>query len=298
MGRTVLVVGSMASAMLLAYVAILLDTTPSVAKKRTVTLVGAGDVATCDSSADRRTAKLLPETKGTIFTLGDHAYPHGTRAQFRSCYGPTWGKYKKRTKPAMGNHDYPTSTAKPYFDYFGRKAGPHGRGYYSYDRGRWHIVALNSMCEEVEGCGARSRQAHWLRKNLRKHRARCTLAYFHHPLFSSGEHGNEPMMRPIWRILYRANADVVVNGHDHDYERFAPQTPRGARRPKQGIREFVVGTGGAERRPFRAIKPHSEARNAHTSGVLKLKLRSRSYHWRFVPVTGRSYTDSGKDRCH
>ena len=298
MRRLVLVVGSMASAMVLAYVATVLEATPGVGKPRTVTLVGAGDIARCGFGGDGATAKLLGKISGTVFTLGDNAYPEGTSEQFRECYDPTWGKYKRRTKPAAGNHDYLTSEARPYFDYFGRKAGKAGRGYYSYDRGSWHIVALNSNCEEVGGCGARSRQVRWLRRDLRKHRVRCTLAYFHHPLFSSGEHGNVPMMRRFWRILFRANADVVVNGHDHDYERFAPQGPSGARRQKRGIREFVVGTGGAERRPFRAIKRHSQARNARTSGVLKLKLSSGSYRWRFVPIAGRSYTDSGKDRCH
>ena len=222
----------------------------------------------------------------------------GTRAQFRHCYDRTWGKYKKRTKPAAGNHEYYTSGARPYFDYFGRRAGKPGKGYYSYDRGSWHIVALNSNCARAGGCGAHSPQGRWLRRNLRKHRARCTLAYFHHPLFSSGEHGNQTKTRPIWRALYRANADVILSGHDHDYERFAPQRPDGTRNPRRGIREFVVGTGGAERGPFGTIQPHSQARNARTYGVLKLKLRSRSYRWRFVPVAGRIFTDSGKDRCH
>jgi hypothetical protein len=298
MRRLVLIVGSIASAMVLACVAILLEAAPGVGKPRTVTLVGAGDIARCGVAADRATANLVREIPGTVFTLGDNVYPDGASAHFRDCYGPTWGKFKGRTKPTLGNHDYHNSTARPYFDYFGAKAGPRGRGYYSYDRGSWHIVALNSNCAKVGGCGFRSRQGRWLRRNLAKHRARCTLAYFHHPLFSSGEHGNEPAMRPIWRILFRANADVVVNGHDHDYERFAPQGPSGARRLKRGIREFVVGTGGAEHRPFDAIKPHSRARNAHTSGVLKLRLSSGSYHWRFVPIAGRSYTDSGEDRCH
>jgi hypothetical protein len=299
MRKTVLVVGSMALAMLLACVATVLTAEPGLGKKkRTVTLVGAGDIASCDSSADRRTAKLLGKMRGTVFTLGDNAYPHGTRAQFENCYGRTWGKYKKRTRPAVGNHEYDTPGAKPYFGYFGRRAGKPSKGYYAYDRGSWHIVALNSNCEEVGGCGARSPQRRWLRRNLRKHPARCTLAYFHHPLFSSGEHGNQTEVRPLWRTLYRAKADVILNGHDHDYERFAPQRPGGKKDRRRGIREFVVGTGGAERRPFGAIEPHSQARNARTSGVLKLRLGPGSYRWRFVPVAGRTFTDSGKDRCH
>jgi acid phosphatase type 7 len=262
-------------------------------------LVAVGDISSCANDNDEATAKLLGGIRGTtILTLGDEAYEHGTRAQFRHCYRPTWGEYKKHTKPTTGNHEYQTSGAKPYFDYFGRRAGKPGKGYYAYDRGSWHLVALNSNCARAGGCGAHSPQGRWLRRNLRKHRARCTLTYFHHPLFSSGEHGNQTKTRPIWRALYRANADVVLSGHDHDYERFAPQRPDGTRNPRRGIREFVVGTGGAERRPFGTIQPHSQARNARTSGVLKLKLRSRSYRWRFVPVAGRTFTDSGKDRCH
>jgi hypothetical protein len=298
MRKSVLVVGSMVSAMLLACMAAALTAVPGVGQPRTATLVGAGDIAGCDYRTDRATARLLGKTPGTVFTLGDNAYPDGTSAQFRHCYDRTWGKYKKRTKPAAGNHEYYSSGAKPYFDYFGRRAGKPGKGYYAYDRGSWHIVVLNSNCARAGGCGAHSPQGRWLRRNLRKHRARCTLAYFHHPLFSSGEHGNQTKTRPIWRALYRANADVVLNGHDHDYERFAPQRPDGTRNPRRGIREFVVGTGGAERRPFGTIQPHSQARNARTSGVLKLKLRSRSYRWRVVPVAGGTFTDSGKDRCH
>jgi acid phosphatase type 7 len=297
MGRTVLVVASMASAMLLACEAIVLTAKPGLGKSRTVTLVGAGDIARCGVGTDGSTARLLRKTRGTVFTLGDNAYPDGNRAQFRNCYDPTWGKYKKRTKPAVGNHEYNTSEARPYFNYFGRKAGKPSRGYYSYDRGSWHIVVLNSNCEEV-GCRSRSRQVRWLRRNLANNRERCTLAYFHHPLFSSGEHGNQTKVRPIWRVLYRANADVILSGHDHNYERFAPQRPDGTRNRRRGIREFVVGTGGAERRPFGKIKRHSQVRNRRTPGVLKLKLGSGSYRWRFIPVERKSFTDSGRDRCH
>jgi acid phosphatase type 7 len=296
MGKTVLVVGSIALATLLAYLAVP-DPVSGAGKKRAVTLVGAGDIARCKFAADRATARLLREIPGTVFTLGDNAYPDGTAEDFRECYDPTWGKYKRRTKPAAGNHEYNTSEARPYFEYFGRKAGKPGRGYYAYDRGSWHIVVLNSNCEEV-GCGARSRQGRWLRRNLAKHRTRCTLAYFHHPLFSSGEHGNQTKVRRIWRKLYRANADVILSGHDHNYERFAPQKPNGTKYRPRGIRQFVVGTGGAERRPFDKIQPHSQVRNARTSGVLKLKLRSGSYRWKFVPVASKSFTDSGTDHCH
>jgi hypothetical protein len=297
MNRTVLVVGSMASAMLLACTVAVLTAMPGFGKARTVTLVGAGDIATCDSRADHATARLLGKIRGTVFTLGDNAYPDGTRAQFRLCYGPTWGKYKKRTKPAVGNHEYDTRRARPYFDYFGAKAGPRGRGYYSYDRGRWHIVVLNSNCEEVR-CGARSRQAHWLRKNLRKHRARCTLAYLHHPLYASGRGYDTPEVRRFWAILHKRDADVVLSGHAHRYERYAPITPRG-KRSDRGIRQFIVGTGGAPGGNQKGPNdPRVRAKKIGAPGVLKLRLGPGSYRWKFVPVAGRTFTDAGKDRCH
>jgi Calcineurin-like phosphoesterase len=192
MRKTVLVVASMASAMMLACVAAVLIAGPGFGQPRTVTLVGAGDIAGCDFGADGATARLLGEIPGTVLNLGDSAYPDGTRAQFRRCYDPTWGEYKERTKPVPGNHDYFTPGAKPYFDYFGKVAGEPDEGYYSYDRGSWHIVALNSNCEEVGGCGADSPQAHWLRRDLLEHPAGCSLAYFHHPLYASGTGYDSP----------------------------------------------------------------------------------------------------------
>jgi hypothetical protein len=219
--KTAFAVGTMASAMLLACAAAALTAMPSFGKARTVTLVGAGDIARCDDRSDRATARLLGKIRGTVFTLGDNAYPDGTRAQFRGCYGHTWGKYKKRTRPAVGNHEYHTRRARPYFDYFGARAEKPGRGYYSYDRGDWHIVALNSNCEEV-GCGAGSRQAHWLRRDLRKHRARCTLAYFRHPLYASGRDDSPERVRRFWTILHKRDADVILSAHAHRYERYAP----------------------------------------------------------------------------
>jgi acid phosphatase type 7 len=297
MRQTVLVVSSMAAAMLLACLAVVLTAEPGIGRTRTVTLVGAGDIAGCYFGADHGTAKLLGKIRGTVFTIGDNVYPDGTRAQFRRCYGRTWGKYKKRTKPAVGNHEYHTPGAKPYFDYFGARAGRHGRGYYSYDRGRWHIIALNSNCEDV-GCGASSRQAHWLRRDLARHRARCTLAYFHHPLYASGRGYDSPEVRRFWSILYKRDADVILSGHAHRYERYAPITPRGKRSDK-GIRQFIVGTGGAPGRPQKGPDdPNVRAKKRGTPGVLKLRLRPESYRWKFVPVAGRTYSDSGKDRCH
>jgi alkaline phosphatase len=185
MGKTVLVVGAMASALLLASMAAVLTEAPGAGQRRTVTLVGAGDIAGCYFKADRKTARLVGKIGGTVFTLGDNAYPDGTRQQFRDCYDPTWGNYKKRTRPTAGNHDYNTAGAKPYFNYFRWRAG-RPTGYYSYDRGSWHIVVLNSNCKEVGGCGKRSAQGRWLRRDLAQNPTKCTLAYFHHPLFASG----------------------------------------------------------------------------------------------------------------
>jgi len=268
------------------------------AQAASVTMVGAGDIASCGSSGDEATAKLLNGISGTVFTTGDNVYGEGTASQFKNCYGPSWGRHKARTKPSVGNHEYLTAGASGYYSYFGSAAGGPSRGYYSYDRGDWHVVVLNSMCEKVGGCGATSPMLGWLRRDLAANPARCTLAYFHHPLFSSGEHGDQTKMRPAWNALYAADADVVVNGHDHSYERFAPQRPDGTRDRERGIREFVVGTGGASHYPFEAIKANSQARNAKTYGVLKLTLSASSYDWRFVPVAGKTFTDSGTASCH
>lgn len=263
-------------------------------------LAGAGDIADCeDLSGAEATAKLLEKTSGTVMAVGDLAYPSGTKEQFANCYDKTWGRVKSRTRPAPGNHEFHSSGATPYFDYFGAAAGDPRDGYYSYNLGAWHIVVLNSECKEVGGCGAGSRQEKWLRADLVAHPAACTLAYFHKPLFSSGaKHGNDPEMKPLWDALYDARAEIVVNGHDHDYERFAPQSPDGAAAPERGIREFVVGTGGKSLRPFGPPKPNSEARNADTYGVLELTLRANDYAWRFIPEAGKSFTDSGTGTCH
>ncbi len=260
-------------------------------------LVGAGDIAGCSSTKDSETAELLEGISGTVFTTGDNAYERGTSTEFAECYAPTWGSHKSRTRPSPGNHDYYTPSAREYFEYFGTVAGDPSRGYYSYDLGQWHVVSLNSMCEEVGGCERTSPTLRWLKNDLDAHRRACTVAYWHHPLFSSGYHGNEAKMRPTYRLLYRKNADVVINGHDHDYERFAPQNPNGVRDRARGIREFVVGTGGTSLRAFAEIKANSQVRNANTHGVLKLTLNPTGYDWNFVPVAGKSFTDRGSDSC-
>ena len=264
---------------------------PTVQATADPVLVGAGDISSCSTAGDTATAKLVAAIPGTVFTAGDNAYESGTLSQFQNCYGPTWGAFKSRTRPSAGNHEYLTAGASGYFTYFGTRGGPVDKGYYAYNLGTWRIYALNSNCAAVGGCGATSAQVKWLKADLAANPRRCVLAYWHHPLFSSGAHGNDTSVRAFWDALYAAHADVVINGHDHDYERFARQTPTGAA-STNGIREFVVGTGGKELRPFGTIKPRSLVRNASTFGVLKLTLHATSYDWRFVPQAGKAFTDS------
>ncbi len=278
-------------------------TPPATANQRASdpVLVGAGDIASCDDLAGAAaTAKLIEKIPGTVFAAGDLAYPDGSDQQFADCYAPTWGRFKDRTRPAPGNHEYHRSGASGYARYFGALAGDPTKGYYSYDLGAWHILSLNSECEKVGGCDAASPQGQWLRQDLKQHSGRCTLAYFHKPLFSSGaSHGNNPTMKPLWDALYASGADIVINGHDHHYERFAPQDPEGHADRQRGIREFVVGTGGKNTHRILTLpQPNSEVRNADTFGVLKLTLHPRSYDWEFVPEAGKTFTDSGSGSCH
>ena len=252
--------------------------------------VGAGDIAQCDNNAEA-TARLLDTIGGTVFTLGDNAYFHGTRENFRDCYEPTWGRHKARTRPAPGNHEYESPGALPYFDYFGANAGPRGLGYYSFDVGSWHAISLNSNIP----MGAGSAQASWLRSDLADHAGYpCIVAYWHHPLFSSGPNGDTPAVRELWRILYEAGADIVLNGHEHLYERFARQDPDGRPDQARGMRQFTVGTGGAALDQSAAPRPNSEARIS-AFGVLKLTLSAGSFEWEFISVSGAR--DSGSGAC-
>jgi hypothetical protein len=271
----------------------------SPAPEEAAILVGAGDIADCKNlTGAEATAKLLDQISGTVMAVGDLAYPDGSKENF-VCYDKTWGRARSRTRPAPGNHEFHSSGATPYFDYFGKLAGDPKTGYYSYELGWWHVIVLNSECKDVGGCEAGSPEEKWLRADLASHPVACTLAYWHKPLFSSGSaHGNDLSVKALWDALYEANADVVVNGHDHDYERFAPQTPGGAPDPGRGIREFVVGTGGKSHRPFREAKLNSEVRDATAFGVLKLTLKSKSYDWQFIPEEGKTFTDSGSGACH
>ena len=256
------------------------------------TFVGAGDIAMCDRNS-LATAALLDSFPGAyVFTLGDNAYFQGTRQQYRACYDNTWGRHKGRTFPVPGNHEYESAGALPYFEYFGEVAsGPTGQGYYSFEVGDWHAVALNSNIPVSSGSG----QAAWLRNDLMTSRARCTIAYWHHPLFTSGPDGDTQSMRELWRILFEFGAEIIVNAHEHMYERFAAQDPDGRPDPVRGIRQFIAGTGGAFLYQPTILHPNSEVRISGF-GVLKLTLSSDRYQWEFVPVAGA--TDGGSGTCH
>jgi hypothetical protein len=302
-------------------------------------LAGAGDIARCYPGSDAsqfqppgpsnpaaQTAALLAAMPGvTVMAVGDNAYEFGSPTDYAGCYDPTWGRFRYRTRPATGNHEYLTPGAAGYFAYFGRRSAP-PLGYYSYNLGRWHVVVINStpqvyLCWPPEltefppgfpqlpvpaepgpaagrACAGDVVQQVWLAKDLAAHRnARCTIAYFHHPRFSSGMHGNQYQMQKMWDIIYAAHVDVVVSGHDHLYERFAPQDPEGHADPTLGIRQFTVGTGGAEFYDVGTRQPNSEVLINTVHGVLALALGDGSYAWSFVGVD-HSIQDSGSGSCH
>ncbi len=265
---------------------------PSSADTKAAVLVGAGDIATCTGTNDSATADLLDGIAGTVFITGDNAYDDGTAEEFANCYHPTWGRHRARTRPTPGNHDYYSAGAKPYFSYFGHRAGAASKGDYSYSLGSWHVVALNSNLSVRKG----SAQERWLRADLAANPVDCTVVYWHHPLFSSGRYGGDSRARPIWDALYAAGVDVVVNGHEHSYERFAKQTPTG-KLERHGPRQFVVGAGGIRLRPLGPRQPNSVVREDGTWGVLKLTLRAGGYDWRFLPIAGQTFTDSDTATC-
>ena len=253
--------------------------------------VGAGDIGWCGSPGVAATGRMLDGIAGTVFAAGDNAYMSGTAQQYHDCYDPGWGRHKGRTRPAPGNHEYESPGAAGYFDYFGPNAGPAGQGYYSFALGNWHAISLNSNIDVAEG----SAQGRWLQFDLASHPSKCTLAYWHHPLFSSGPNGDNPGMRAFWRILYNAGVDVVVVGHDHLYERFAAQDPDGRFDPTRGVRQFTAGTGGANLYNFVTVRANSEKRIS-AYGVLKLTLEADRYDWEFMPAGGER--DRGSDVCH
>ena len=268
----------------------------------TVTLVGAGDIAECGDATDDSTAALLGRIGGTVFTAGDNAYPDGYYQDYANCWAPSWGRYQAVVHPAAGNHEYHdsiTSGAADYYRYFFREhgtvVGDSGRYYYSYDLGAWHVVVLNTFIDMSAG----SSQEQWLRADLAASTKQCTLAYMHYARFSSGSvHGSYSEVQPLWQALYDYGAEIAIAGHDHEYERFAPQTPDGHLDTVRGIRAFVVGTGGGGLYSFGTPLPNSQVRNSSTWGVLKLTLADGSYSWEFVPITGQTFTDSGSGTCH
>jgi calcineurin-like phosphoesterase family protein len=299
---------------------------PPIVVKGDPVIAAAGDIA-CDpgqpsfnggagvSDACRQMATsdlLLGGAYDAVLTLGDTSYYCSSHASLRASFDPSWGRVKRLIRPVTGNHDYLThagtlpggagcdagnAAAAGYFEYFGSAAGAPSGGYYSYDVGTWHLIALNSQCGHAGGCGPNSPQAKWLQSDLAAHPARCVLAYWHIPLFSSGGRAS-PAMTFIWQTLYDAGADVVLTGHDHTYERFAPQTGVGAADPARGMREFVIGTGGANHTSFVSSAANSEVRNDATFGVLRMVLGADGYSWQFVPEKGASFTDTGADVCH
>jgi hypothetical protein len=266
----------------------------------------AGDIAAgTATSQEAATAAIVAAREGLVMTAGDNAYPNGSLLDFRVRYEPTWGRFRDRTRPTPGNHDYRTLGAPGYFAYFGWRAGPRtsegtGRGYYAFKHGSWLVLALDSeACLRPEGCDRDTPQHRWLARTLASSGARCALAVWHRPPFSSGRHGNEPAVRPLLRLLYRHGVEILVNGHDHDYERFAPARPNGAVDARFGIRRFVVGTGGADLRPRRAAAVrHSRVFQAEVHGVLRLRLRWRRYAWDFLPTMSGAFEDRGSGSCH
>lgn len=272
-------------------------------------IAAAGDIscvpamrASCVQGA---TAEVIRQiAPHAVLALGDNQYDSGELENYLAAYQPTWGLFKAVTRPVPGNHEYQMSRARGYYDYFNGPgvatgaAGDRERGYYSFDLGAWHFIALNSNCRDIGGCHVGSPQEFWLRLDLQASDARCTLAYFHHPLFASGPNGNTPQVRPLWQALYDFNADVVLSGHEHLYERYVPQTPQGVRDPERGIRQFVVGTGGHSLTRFVTVQPNSEVRSNEAFGVLKMALGSNGYTWDFRPVAGSHFTDFGSASCH
>jgi Calcineurin-like phosphoesterase len=264
-----------------------------------VVLIGAGDIARCDSPFDEATADLVAARPGVVFTLGDNVYPSGSAAQLRDCYDPSWGRVLDRTRFVVaGNHDYLTDGASPFRAYFGRAAVRGGHTWFSEDVGAWHVIVLDADCAEVPGgCGPGSAQLRWLHRDLAGSTAACTVAMWHQPRFSSGYHGNDREVSAFWDELYAAGAELVLNGHDHDYERFAPQDPSGRADPDGGITEIVAGTGGGQLRPFAGRQPNSVARSARSYGVVVLTLRADGWDLEFVSTDGR-FSDAATGTYH
>ena len=283
--------------------------TPAAQPPTDPVVLSAGDIADCYSDGDEATASILDANPGAnVLTAGDSVYQNGTPDEFRDCYDPSWGRAKARTIPTVGDHEYNTPNAAGYFAYFQDQLQPFGpaaddptRGYYSYDLGSWHVVSLNVNCGSIGGCGAGSPEETWLRGDLSSHSNACTMVMLHDPRFSSGTvHGGTPAMQALWQAMYDNGADLTIAGNEHNYERFAPQTPSGLLDVDRGITQFVVGTGGKSHYSFTGgtLAGNSEIRNDDTFGVLKLTLHATGYDWQFLPEAGHSFTDAGSRACH
>jgi hypothetical protein len=264
----------------------------------TAVIAGAGDISVCDWPFDDRVSDLFKLIPGDIFTLGDNSNEQGSWEQYQRCFADSWGRFKERIHPVPGNHDYVNPGANAYFEYYGAQAGEPGKGYYSYDLGAWHLIALNGNCSAVGGCWAGSPQETWLREDLKSHPTACTLAYWHQPRWSSGIHGGDDTYDAFWRVLYEYGAELVMNGHDHHYERFSPQTPDGVLDWEHGIRQFIAGTGGAGTRRTGDPLPNSEVLHTGTDGVLALSLYPDRYEWQFIPAGADAFSDWGTTPCH
>ncbi|HEX2140846.1 MAG TPA: metallophosphoesterase [Candidatus Limnocylindria bacterium] len=260
-------------------------------------VLAVGDLTNCPEMSSG-VPELVASLPGPLLAVGDIVDPGGSYQEYRDCYEPQWGALRDRIWPVPGNHDYNVPGAGPYFAYFGLDAGTPGAGWYSRDLGWWHVVALNSICPAVGGCDQDSQQVQWLIEDLAAHPARCTLAFFHHPRFSSGDGAAPPRTETIWKVLYDAGADVVLNGHDHHYDRFAPLAPDGSIDERRGIRQFTVGTGGASRSRGTGQAPQSEFLTREHHGVLQLALHRDRYEWQFISAADGAVIDSGSDTCH
>ena len=285
---------------------------PLIQTGRPVTVYAAGDIADCRyripaasgaaATAGLIDAGLAADPDAQVLTLGDHTYPVGLLVEFDDCYAPTWGRFKERTWPTPGNHEYYTPDAPGYYTYFGARAAQEHGGYYSVQLGKWHVISLNSMLDGAEF----DAQLAWLRSDLAQHSTLCTLAFWHHPRYSSGGHASNPYLAPVWGALVEGGVELALVAHDHDYERFAPQDAQGVRDDERGMRQFVVGTGGAMLTPMRFAAANSETSNNASHGVLRLDLFDTGYAWEFLAVGqedeyhsgGPGYTDRGVANCH
>jgi len=276
---------------------------PTINADAPVVAFAAGDIADCRSKKSTArnvaTAKIISQAiednpNAIVLTLGDHTYPVGTTEEFDDCYQPSWGQFKDHTFPSPGNHEYYTPNAYPYFQYFGDITGTQKHSFYSFDKGAWHIISLNSNLRSDD----MQQQLDWLKNDLKNKSAACILAYWHHPVYSSGMHGNNSQMKPAWELLMAAKADVILSGHDHHFERFALQNSEADEDKASGIRQFIVGTGGATLGPVFFRKSNSQTINTKENGVLKLTLKKDSYDWEFVGVPDTSFTDQGSTACH